>query len=170
MVPALLDRMDRMDRMDRRTRTDSMDIAACLALVDLLCAREFPAAGVGTEHGESGPGYHIAALRTGEEFREDDGSGREEAEEQFEADRDGLAERLGERWGRPQHFSLYSVLDRAMAGEDIAEPWAGLSGHVPDVQVWRAPGTGRWVALGVSRWDEGMPFQLLGVVTEIAPP
>ncbi|UFR05901.1 hypothetical protein KBP30_34125 [Streptomyces sp. Go40/10] len=147
-----------------------MDIAKCLTLVDLLCAREFPAAYGRTEHGESGPGYHIAALRTSEDFREDDGSARDETEAQVEADRDGLAERLAERWGRPQQFSLYSVLDRSTAGEDLAEPWAGLSGHVPDVHLWRVPEAGRWVALGVSRWGKELPFQLLGIVTETDPP
>ncbi|MEV5144779.1 hypothetical protein AB0L14_10115 [Streptomyces sp. NPDC052727] len=147
-----------------------MDIAKCLTLIDLLCAREFPSAYGRTEHGESGPGYHIAALQTSEEFWEGDGSAREETEAQYEADRDGLAERLGERWGRPQRFSLYSVLDRTLAGEGVAEPWAGLSGHVPDVHLWRVPETGRWIALGVSQWDKELPFQLLGIVTDTDPP
>ncbi|AKN75435.1 hypothetical protein QR97_20025 [Streptomyces sp. PBH53] len=147
-----------------------MDIAKCLTLIDLLCAREFPAAHGRTEHGESGPGYHIAALQTSEDFWEDDGTAREETAEQYEADRDGLAERLGERWGQPHRFSLYSVLDRTMAGEDVAEPWAGLSGHVPDVQLWRVPQAERWVALGVSQWDKELPFQLLGIVTDADPP
>ncbi|WP_225828948.1 hypothetical protein [Streptomyces naphthomycinicus] len=147
-----------------------MDIAECLTLIDLLCAREFPAAHGRTEHGESGPGHHIAALQTSEEFWEGDGSEREATWAQYEADRDGLAERLAERWGTPQHVSLYSVFDRTMAGEDIAEPWAGLSGHVPDVQLWQEPGTGRWVALAVSQWDKELPFQLLGIVTSADPP
>ncbi|MFF1282606.1 hypothetical protein [Streptomyces sp. NPDC058299] len=150
-----------------------MDIATCLNLIDVLCAREFPAAHGRTEHGESGPGYHIAALRTSGDILgpgDGDGSERDETEAQYEADRDGLAERLEERWGQPQHLSLYSVLDRTVAGEDVAEPWAGLSGHVPDVQLWRAPGAGRWVALGVSRWDRELPCQLLGIVTEADPP
>ncbi|MEU6671859.1 hypothetical protein [Streptomyces sp. NPDC046727] len=147
-----------------------MDIAKCLTLIDLLCAREFPAAHGRTEHGESGPGYHIAELQTSEEFWEGDGSERDETAAQYEADRDGLAERLGERWGQPQHVSLYSVFDRTMAGEDIAEPWAGLSNHVPDVQLWRLPESGRWLALAVSQWDKELPFQLLGIVTETDPP
>lgn len=57
-----------------------------------------------------------------------------------------------------------------MAGEDVAEPWAGLSGHVPDVQLWRVPQAERWVALGVSQWDKELPFQLLGIVTDADPP
>ncbi|GGW44592.1 hypothetical protein GCM10010503_21830 [Streptomyces lucensis JCM 4490] len=147
-----------------------MDIAKCLSLMDLLCAREFPAVHGRSEHGESGPGYHMAALRTSGDFWEDDGTAWEETAAQFEADRDGLAERLTDRWGPPQHFSLRGVLGRAMGGEDIEEPWAGLSEHVPDVHLWQATGSGRWVALGVSHWDKELPLQLLGVVTETDPP
>ncbi|MEU6591373.1 hypothetical protein ABZ923_19485 [Streptomyces sp. NPDC046881] len=147
-----------------------MDIVQCLTLIDLLCDREFPAAHGRTEHGESGPGYHIAALQTSEDFWDGDGSTREETAAQYEADRDGLVERLGERWGPPHHVSLYSVLDRTLAGEEVPEPWAGLSGHVPDVHLWRLPRTERWLALGVSQWDKELPFQLLGIVTETDPP
>ncbi|MFI0808612.1 hypothetical protein [Streptomyces echinatus] len=147
-----------------------MDIAKCLTLIDLLCAREFPAAYGRTEHGESGPGYHIAALQTSQDFWDVHDGEREETEAQYDADRDALAERLGARWGPSLHFSLYSVLDRGMAGEALAEPWAGLSGHVPDVRLWRVPEAGRWVALGVSQWDKELPFQLLGIVTESDPP
>ncbi|MFF9768793.1 hypothetical protein ACF1GT_19645 [Streptomyces sp. NPDC014636] len=147
-----------------------MDIAKCLTLIDLLCAREFPTAHGRTEHGESGPGYHLAALRTSGDFWEDDGTGRQETAAQYEADRDGLTERLTSRWGPPQRFSLRSALARAMEGEALGEPWAELSEHVPDVHLWRAPGPDRWVALGVSHKAEELPFQLLGIVTETDPP
>ncbi|MFI9246333.1 hypothetical protein ACIGXF_28060 [Streptomyces sp. NPDC053086] len=147
-----------------------MDIAKCLTLIDLLCAREFPTAHGRTEHGESGPGYHLAALRTSGDFWEDDGTGRQETAAQYEADRDGLTERLTSRWGPPQRFSLRSALARAMEGEALGEPWAELSEHVPDVHLWRAPGPDRWVALGVSHGAEELPFRLLGIVTEADPP
>ncbi|MFF7975036.1 hypothetical protein [Streptomyces sp. NPDC007905] len=147
-----------------------MDIATCLTRIDLLCAREFPAAHGRSEHGESGPGYHIAVLQTSGDFWEDDGTEWEETAAQYEADLDGLAERLTERWGPPQRFSLRSVFARAADGEDVEEPWAGLSEHVPDVHLWEAAGSGRWVALGLSHWDKELPLQLLGVVTETDPP
>ncbi|MET8449316.1 hypothetical protein [Streptomyces sp. NPDC005209] len=147
-----------------------MDIAKCLTLIDLLCAREFPAAHGRTEHGESGPGYHIAELHTSAEFWEDDGTEREETAAQYEIDRDGLGERFTDRWGPAEAISLHSVHVRTMDGEDIEQPWAGLSGHVPDVQLWRVPESGRWVALGVSQWGKELPFQLLGIVTETDPP
>jgi hypothetical protein len=62
------------------------------------------------------------------------------------------------------------VLDRTVRGEDLAEPWASLSGHVPDVHLWRSDETGRWIALGVSQWGDELPFQLLAVVTDTGPP
>ncbi|MFF7449464.1 MULTISPECIES: hypothetical protein [unclassified Streptomyces] len=146
-----------------------MDIARCLATIDLLCARDFPEAPGRTDFGTAGPGYHIAELATSGDFHEDDGTEREETEAQYEADRDGLAERLTERWGAADPVSLYSVFERSMLGEEIAEPWASLSGHLPDVHLWKAPDTGRWIALGVSQWDRELPFQLLAVVTDVAP-
>ncbi|MEU4038215.1 hypothetical protein [Streptomyces collinus] len=147
-----------------------MDIAKCLTLMDVLCAREFPTAHGRSEHGESGPGYHIAALQTSGGFWDDDGTEREETAAQYEADRDGLAERLTERWGPAHRFSLRGALIRAMEGEDVGEPWAGLSEHVPDLHLWEAADSGRWVALGVSRGGRELPLQLLGVVTDTDPP
>ncbi|MGQ5635034.1 MULTISPECIES: hypothetical protein [unclassified Streptomyces] len=147
-----------------------MDIAKCLTVIDMLCAREFPAGHGRTEHGESGPGYHIAALQTSGDFWEDDGTEREATAAQYEADRDGLTERLTSRWGPPQRFSLRGVLLRTMEGEDIQEPWSGLSEHVPDVHLWQAPAPDRWIALGVSHGPGELPFQLLGIVTEVDPP
>jgi len=81
-----------------------------------------------------------------------------------------LSERLTERWGTPDVFSLASVFVRSTGGEDIPEPWASLGGHVPDLHLWRPPRADRWVALGVSQWDKELPFQLLAVVTDVDPP
>ncbi|WP_329535161.1 hypothetical protein OG568_41010 [Streptomyces sp. NBC_01450] len=147
-----------------------MDITHWLATIDLLCARDFPAEHGRTDVGTGGPGYHIAELQTSGDFWEDDGTDREETEAQYECDRDGLGERLTGRWGAPDVISLKSTFERAQDGEDIPEPWASLSSHVPNVQLWRPPETARWIALGVSQWDKELPFQLLATVTEIAPP
>lgn len=147
-----------------------MDIAKQLATIDLLCGRDFPAECGRTDLGTGGPGYLIAELRTSGDFWEDtDGSGWEETEAQFEAERDGLSERLVERWGPPHVISLYSTFERAALGEHVDEPWASLSAHVPDVHLWHPAGTDRWVALGVSQWDRELPFQLVAVITETAP-
>ncbi|MEU6403249.1 hypothetical protein [Streptomyces sp. NPDC046985] len=147
-----------------------MDIAKALAVIDRLCAEAFPAEPVRTDAGTAGPGWSTAELATSEDFWEDDGTRRRETEEQYDSDRDGLTERLTARWGPPQWFSLYSVLERTVAGQRTAEPWDSLSGHVPDVRLWRSPEAGRWIALGVSRWGAELPFQLLAVVTDVDPP
>ncbi|QEU97878.1 hypothetical protein [Streptomyces kanamyceticus] len=156
-----------------------MSTAQHLAAIDLLRSREFPAAHGRSERGSQGPGYHIAELLTSDTFWEDDGMRWEVAEEQFEAERDGLAVLLADRWGPPQTFSLHSLFDRVVdadfgdledggGDEVIPEPWAQLSASVPDLHLWRVEG--RWIALGVSQWDREQPFQLLAVVTETDPP
>lgn len=145
-----------------------MSITQHLTVIDRLCSEDFPAEPGRSDVGEAGPGYHVAELATSADFWEDDGTRREETEEQYEADRDSLSERLTARWGAPDVFSLWSVLDRSMEGGNIPEPWAVLSSHVPDVHLWRADG--RWVALGVSQWDKELPFQLVALITEIDPP
>ncbi|WP_432136888.1 MULTISPECIES: hypothetical protein [unclassified Streptomyces] len=147
-----------------------MDIARCLDTIDVLCARDLAQAPGRTDAGEAGPGYLIAELATSDDFWDDDGTAREATEEQYEADRDGLTERLTARWGPPDRFGLAGVLIRSMEGEEIPEPWHALSNHVPDLHLWRLPGSDRWVALGVSQWDKELPFQLLAVVTEVDPP
>ncbi|MEU2553929.1 hypothetical protein ABZ589_19970 [Streptomyces sp. NPDC013313] len=146
-----------------------MDIANCLALIERLCVREFPAEHGRTDVGTGGPGYLIAALAAGGDRHEDNGADRETARAQYEADRDALSERLAERWGPADVFSLFSVFVRSAEGEDAAQPWGALAAHVPDLHLWREE-SGRWVALGVSRWDGEPPFQLLAVVTETDPP
>ncbi|MFI8824933.1 hypothetical protein [Streptomyces sp. NPDC053431] len=145
-----------------------METAQHLAAIDDLVVRAFPERAESSGFRDSGPGYHVAALATSEEFWEDDGTRRSAVHEQYEADRDGLSTVLGVRWGPPQVFSLWSVLDRSMSGERISEPWGGVCCHVPDLHLWRAGQ--RWIGLGVSQWDKELPFQLLAVVTTVDPP
>ncbi|MFG2308092.1 hypothetical protein ACGFS9_05265 [Streptomyces sp. NPDC048566] len=148
-----------------------MTIARQLATIDRLCSEDFPAEHGRSAAGTAGPGYHLAELATSEDFRETDGAARAETEEQFEAERDGLAQLLARRWGPPEPVSLAALPERSARGEDIPEPWAALSAHVPDVHLWRPAGAhDRWVALGVSQWGSDLPYQLLALVTEIDPP
>ncbi|MGH3314260.1 MAG: hypothetical protein ACRDP3_27360 [Streptomyces sp.] len=143
-------------------------LAHHLATIDLLCARAFPAQRGRSAAVVSGPGFHIAELATSESFWDDEGTGRREAEEQYEAECGGLSALLTGRWGEPQIFSLRSTLIRSMEGEEMPEPWHELSGSVPYLEVWRAEG--RWIALGVSQQDDELPFQLLAAVTANDPP
>ncbi|MFJ9823738.1 hypothetical protein ACIRSU_05100 [Streptomyces sp. NPDC101160] len=145
-----------------------MDRTQHLAAIDELVGRAFPERAERSGIRDSGPGHHVVALATSEEFWEDDGTRRLAVEEQYEAERDGLSTLLGARWGPPQVFSLWSVLDRSLSGEHIPEPWGGVSCHVPDLHLWRAGE--RWIALGVSQWDKELPFQLLALVTTVDPP
>ncbi len=155
-----------------------MSTAQHLAAIDLLRSREFPLEHGRSECGCEGPGYHVAELLTSDSFWEDDGTRRHLAEEQYEAERDGLTVLLTDRWGPPQWFSLASVFERTLdtaapaggdaGAEEIPEPWAGLSSSVPDLRLWHVDG--RWIALGIAQWDKELPFQLLAVVTEIDPP
>jgi hypothetical protein len=156
---------------------DVMSTAQHLAAIDLLRSREFPAEHGRSSCGTGGPGYHVAELLTSADFWEDDGTQREAAADQYDAERDGLTVLLAERWGDPQIFSLASLFERSSgdaydtegsAGEEIPEPWGSLSSSVPDLHLWRVDE--QWIALGVSQWDKELPFQLLAVVTEIDPP
>ncbi|MEI5102415.1 hypothetical protein RB200_32835 [Streptomyces sp. PmtG] len=146
-----------------------MSSAEDIATIDLLRARDFPAAHGRSDVGRAGPGFHIAELRTRESVEDDDGTAFAATEEQYEAERDALTVLLAGRWGEPQVFSLVSAFARVVAGaEDVPEPWASVSETVPDVHLWRAGD--HWIALGVARWGEGGALQLLAVVTEVDPP
>ncbi|MFJ9041707.1 hypothetical protein ACIRF8_34715 [Streptomyces sp. NPDC102406] len=139
-----------------------MNIAEQLATIDLLWTGPFP-----DEHGRSvagwgGPGFLTA------ELTEHQGA-RDLAEAQADADRDGLSALLTARWGEPYRLSLWSVHVRAMEhGEEIPEPWGWLSACAQDLHLWSVGE--RWVALAVSRQGDEQPYQLLAVVTDVAPP
>ena len=146
-----------------------MDIANLLAVIDRLCVRDLPAEDSRTHGGTGGPGYLMAELQHGGDPCEGDGTGRQEEEAQFEADRDALGERLAERWGPAQLCGLDGVFLRAAEGEEAEEPWSTLAARVPDVHLWRTD-TGRWMALGISRRDSEGPLLLLAVATTTDPP
>ncbi|MET9678094.1 hypothetical protein ABZY68_34150 [Streptomyces sp. NPDC006482] len=135
-----------------------MTTAHHLATIDALRAR-----GSG-----NGPDSPMAVLATSEDFRDDDGTRRALAEDQYEAERDGLAALLTARWGPPTALDLWPVLERSLAGDSLAEPWSTLAHHTAELSLRRADG--RWIGLGISRWGEELPLQLLAVVTRADPP
>ncbi|MFH9726224.1 hypothetical protein ACH4M4_25170 [Streptomyces sp. NPDC017254] len=135
-----------------------MTTARRLAAIDSLRTRGF----------DSDVRFHLAELATSEEFWEDDGTRRELVEEQYEAERDGIAVLLTARWGPPGRIDLGPVLERSMEGESIPEPWSSLCGHTPELWLWRAEEC--WIGLGVSQWDAELPFQLLALATTVDPP
>ncbi|MFD4414447.1 hypothetical protein [Streptomyces sp. NPDC058475] len=142
-----------------------MTIAQHLATIDRLCSQDFPAEHGGSFFGPGGPGFHIVELERSA------GAAEGEEAEQYEAYREGISQRLTDRWGPPDHISLDGVFLRAHQGDEhIPEPWASLGSHVRNVHLWQPDGHGRWVALGVSRLGPGQEFRLLAVITEIHPP
>ncbi|MFF0126118.1 hypothetical protein ACFYTG_10385 [Streptomyces mirabilis] len=150
-----------------------MTIARHLATIDRLCSEDFPLEHGGSFGSPGGPGFHLVELeRSAGSGEGDDGEGDDgEREEQIEAWREGLAQRLADRWGEQGHMSLDGVFLRAQQGDEhIPEPWASLGAYVRNVYVWQAHGDGRWVALGISRPGVDQEFSLLALVTEIDPP
>ncbi|MFF5506324.1 hypothetical protein [Streptomyces roseolus] len=139
-----------------------------LSELDLLRSRAFPASPERSGDLDSGPGYHVAALATSEDFWETGPDRRETVEEQYEAERDGVTAVLTARWGEPDRMSLWSLHARSTEGEELPGPWGDLCAHVPDLVLWRVGA--RWIGLGVSQLDKELPFQLLAVVTEVDPP
>ncbi len=150
---------------------DFMTTERHLATIDELCVRDFPAVHGWSDVGVGGPGYHLVVLETTRGFGTGDQSGREEIADRFSAYRDGVAQRLGERWGEAEPKCLDGVFLRSEdPGEHIPKPWAYLSAYVRYVDLWEAEGSGRWVAVGVSEPAEGDEFQLFALVTDFAPP
>lgn len=145
------------------------DLARHLATIDLLRAAGFPARRGRDARVVSGPGYHLAELSTSAGFWEGDGSAeRLAAERQYGAEWEALSLLLSRRWGEPQVVGLGGVLMRSAEGEKLNEPWQGLSGGAPCVDLWQADG--RWVAVGVSQQGLELPLQLLAAVTVNDPP
>ena len=148
-----------------------MTIAQCVATIDLLCSLGFPEERGGSDVGVRVPGFHIAELVSSNGLVEGNGSQRAETAEQFEAYKDGISQLLIRRWGTPYPMGLDGVLLRSPDPEErIPEGWARLSEQAGIVDVWQADGTGRWVAVGVSRSNEEQELQLVVLVTETDPP
>lgn len=128
-----------------------MDIAKDLALIDALCARDFPA-----EHS----GYHVAWLGPGDWPDASDCYAYEAA----------VGERLTHRWGEPSRWGTVTLQERVARGEVIPEPWATLADLALDLRTWDIPGGDRSVTLAVAdRNAEDQP-QLGVFVTDIDPP
>ncbi|MGW0767519.1 hypothetical protein [Streptomyces sp. NPDC002671] len=147
-----------------------MDIAKHLVVIDLLCAREFPGEDCKSDMGTAGPGYSTAVLETSHGMRAAQAWVRQRAAEDFHAYREAIAQRLNDRWGEQPPWGQLTVRVRMGRGEEIPEPWATLSLHTDELDVWRAEEAGRWVALGVADRDGADEIRLLATVTETDPP
>ncbi|MFD9333905.1 hypothetical protein ACFWBF_05735 [Streptomyces sp. NPDC060028] len=144
-----------------------MTTAEHLDTIDRLRTRDFPDVRVRSEVGTSGPGYHLAELGGSRWYGDEDAAGRVAREEQVAVECEALAQRLADRWGEPDVFTLASLRLRA-DGEEVAEPWGEIGDTTEYLHLWRAED--RWVALYESRWGADHSPQLMAAVTVIDPP
>ncbi|MDI3404614.1 hypothetical protein [Streptomyces cavernicola] len=110
---------------------------------------------------------HLTELRR-TDFDETDPGEYEERREQYEAELAALQAPLGEKWAAYGPFGLQGVLLRGGEGEEIPEPWCGLSWAASSVELWH---TGdRWLALAVTDRERPRLLRLLAVSTDVDPP
>lgn len=147
-----------------------MDIAKHLATIDRLRAREFPAKLSRSDRCTAGPGYFMTELETSQGLLAGEACVREQTADDFHAYRQGIAQRLNDRWGELPPWPQLTVRERMGRGEAIPEPWATLSLRTDELDVWQPEERGRWVVVGVADRDERDEIQLLATVTEIDPP
>ncbi|MFJ6938285.1 hypothetical protein [Streptomyces sp. NPDC101132] len=146
-----------------------------LARVDVLAALAFPAeeCRAAAAQGWSGPGYHCEVLHESRDFWESRAEELvEAAEREVEDARAALAAVLTARWGPARAVDLWPYVgsDRSDPGYRAPEPLSLLSGLCAGLEVWRPPGTGRWVGLAVGQADPEFPVQLLAAVGEAELP
>ncbi|MCX5398595.1 hypothetical protein [Streptomyces sp. NBC_00102] len=145
-----------------------------IALVDRVIGLPFPQGEEAEDSGvrSSGPSHHLLILRASEDFWD----GRQEetaepAEEEIEAEFSAVATALTERWGEPETVDLWPWLaggdetETEMASA-APEPLGQLCNLAGSMQVWRIPGTTRWLGLTVGQADPEFPIWLLAAVGE----
>ncbi|MFJ8868987.1 hypothetical protein ACIRD6_24875 [Streptomyces sp. NPDC102473] len=141
-----------------------------LALIDDVLAPPFPAGEESEDSGgrSSGPGHHLLILRASQDFWDDRSPELvEPAEQEIEAEFSVLATALSERWGEPETVELWPYLEREDT-DAAPEPMGQLCNLAGSMQVWRVPGSTRWLGLAVGQADPEFPIWLLGAVGETA--
>ncbi|MGW1541336.1 hypothetical protein ACWCPM_14055 [Streptomyces sp. NPDC002309] len=145
-----------------------------LSIIDALIALPFPEqeGQSETQHGRSGAGYHIAALRRSRDFWDvPDLETVTAAEVELEADLTALVTVLAGRWGSPTVVDLwpYLGLDNPDCPDiEAPEPLVSLCNLAGSMQMWQVPSTGRWLGLIVGQGDREFPIELLAAVGEAA--
>ncbi|WP_406147793.1 hypothetical protein [Streptomyces sp. NBC_01012] len=145
---------------------------ARIALIDSVLALPFPPGDEGEDNGvrSSGPGHHLLILRASQDFWEDRSPELVvPAEREIEAEFSVLATALSVRWGEPETVDLWPYLERDEEGEGAApEPMGQLCNLSGSMQIWRVPGSTRWLGLAVGQADPEFPIWLLAAVGENA--
>ncbi|MFJ8165272.1 hypothetical protein ACIRBY_30730 [Streptomyces sp. NPDC096136] len=145
-----------------------MTTAEHLDTIDRLRATAFATAPEGAPGQGGGPGHLLVTLSRTRDFWDDDGSGREEAADQIDAEYGALVQALTDRWGEPHVFAVGSLLDRGFAGEEIPEPWDEVCNTTDHVHLWRVGE--RWLVVYVAQWDKEFPYLLMAGTTVVDPP
>ncbi|WP_200827162.1 hypothetical protein [Thermomonospora echinospora] len=140
-----------------------------LALLDRLLTLPFREDEPLDDDHSAGPDHHLYALLASQDFWEDRSEEVvEAAQEEIDAAHRALAEAMTARWGKPETVDLWPYLERALdETAPVPEPIGTLCGLSGEMQVWRRPETGRWVALAVGQADPEFPIELLAAVGEI---
>ncbi|MDJ1137691.1 hypothetical protein [Streptomyces iconiensis] len=112
----------------------------------------------------SQPAARVAELRTGEVGADEDAADLLEAEREFDTDCEALCFLLSQRWGEPATLDLTGHLVRLAGGAELPEPERTLCGLVTELRVWTVEN--RWLGVGVARWGEAGPLQLLAAIGE----
>jgi hypothetical protein len=147
-----------------------MDSAKYLAAIDSLCARDLTAAQDEPVPYGAGPGYRIESLEVSHGTRTGDAARRMAAVQDFYAVKSRIAQELDDRWGRQQPlWGMGTLKLRLERGEEIPEPWFTTSIVTDDLDLWRRPGSDRWIALGVGYRDETDDVHVLAVASDIDP-
>ncbi|MFK0234643.1 hypothetical protein [Streptomyces vinaceus] len=144
-----------------------MTTAEHLDTIDRLRARAFPDVRGRSEVGTSGPGYHLAELGGSRWYGDEDAADRLAHEDQVSAEFEALAQRLEERWGKPDRLTLAGLRLRTEAGE-AAQPWQEIGDTSDHLHLWRVGD--RWVAVYEARWGTDHSPQLMAAVTVTDPP
>ncbi|MDQ0795459.1 hypothetical protein [Streptomyces sp. B1I3] len=145
--------------------TPPVSTGARLALIDTALALPFPAGEESEDSGvrSSGPGYHLITLQASRDFWDDRSPELvEPAEQEIEDEFGVLATALTGRWGEPETVDLWPYLE-AVDGSP-PEPMGQLCSLAGSMQVWRVPGSGRWIGLAVGQADPEFPIWLLAAV------
>ncbi|WP_329312954.1 MULTISPECIES: hypothetical protein [unclassified Streptomyces] len=144
-----------------------MTTAEHLDTIDRLRTRDFPDVRGRSEVGTSGPGYHLAELGGSRWYGDEDAADRVAHEDQVSAEFEALVQRLEERWGKPDRFTLDSLRLRTESGE-VPQPWQEIGDTSDHLHLWRAED--RWVAVYEAQWGTDHSPQLMVAVTVIDPP
>lgn len=116
----------------------------------------------------SQPAARVVELRTHDVPDDPDPADLLEAGREFHAECEALAVLLAQWWGEPATLDLTGHLVRLTEGGQVPEPERALCGLVTELRVWRVGE--RWIGVGVARWGEDGPWQLVAAAGEEGRP